>query len=126
LLKLLLAFAIATIGLWLLRYIPDMPTQGDLVYFIGGTILLAFAEVLLSPTIHAIIVRYSNPRFYAILFAVYYGAIHLQHLLIAFLPYSITGDEAPVLTIGILLLEVAAAMIALALFAKRIFKLEIG
>jgi POT family proton-dependent oligopeptide transporter len=65
--KLLIGFVFGAIALGILLFIPEVPEESHIPYFLISLLFLAVSEIHIAPIIQSILTQYSNPKYLAIL-----------------------------------------------------------
>jgi len=86
--KLAIGFILAAISFLILYFIPEIPTESHIpVYFIS-LFILSIAEVFISPIVHSVLTKYTNPKYLAIVIS------------LSFIPTKILGLGMGLLNMG--------------------------
>lgn len=65
--KLSIGFLIASASFAILLFVPQSPTDGDITIFVISVLLLALAELHISPIVYAVVTRYCSSKYLAIM-----------------------------------------------------------
>lgn len=65
--KLAMGFIFATLSYVTIFLIPELPSEQHLYYYLFSFLLMSIAEMHVSPVIYAILTRYGNPKYLAII-----------------------------------------------------------
>jgi len=65
--KLMIGFIFGVISFGILFLIPEVPTEQHTITYLISLLFLAISEIHISPIIHSILTKYSNPKYLAIL-----------------------------------------------------------
>jgi len=66
--KLLLGFVFGAMSYGILLYLPEVPSEQHLTLYITSLVLLGMAEVHIAPMFGAVVTKYANPKYLAIMF----------------------------------------------------------
>lgn len=65
--KLLIGCIFGAIAFGILLFIPEIPKENHTIYFLTSSLFLGISETHISPIIHSVLTKYSNPKYLAIL-----------------------------------------------------------
>lgn len=107
--KLILGFIFGVISFLILLTIPDVPTEKHTIIYLIAILFLGISEIHISPIVHSILTKYSNPKYLAILIGL---SLIIAKLFIAF--FGLFNDrffENPVLGLkfGIITLTIVCS-----------------
>ena len=82
--KLMIGFIFGAISFGILFLIPEIPTEQDVVLYLGSLFFLSVSEIHIAPIIHSILTQYSNPKYLAILISLAFIPTRLFSVMIGF------------------------------------------
>lgn len=66
--KLMLGFLFGAISYGILLYLPELPNDQHIAFYLLSLLLLGLSEVHIAPIISSVVTKYSNPKYLAIIF----------------------------------------------------------
>lgn len=79
--KLLIGFISAVISFSILLIIPEKVTEQHFILYVVAILLLAISEVHIAPIVYSILIKYSNPKYLAIMMSLSFFAVRLFNLM---------------------------------------------
>lgn len=70
--KIALGFILTAIGIGLCFYLPEIANESKIYLILTNLILVSLGEALIAPTVNALITKYTNPNYLAIVFSIIY------------------------------------------------------
>lgn len=107
--KIAFGFLLGAASLGIILLFPSSPTEGYFLPYMLFLILMAMAEILISPSIYTTITRYANPKYLAIIFSFVFIPIQFANTYVGFLTADDTAEPFQTVSIA------AGCMLLLAL-----------
>ncbi|MBC8754764.1 MFS transporter [Kordia sp. YSTF-M3] len=76
-LKITIGFICAALSFYILLLVPEVPTEQYFYILLAAIFFIGMAEILIGPTIYAIITKHSNPKYLAIVMSVFFIIVRL-------------------------------------------------
>jgi POT family proton-dependent oligopeptide transporter len=70
--KIALGFILTAIGIGLCFYLPEIANESKIYFILINFILVSLGEALIAPTVNALITKYTNSNYLAIVFSIIY------------------------------------------------------
>ena len=117
--KLILGFIFGAIAFWIMFSIPETPTKWHFVNYLTSLLFLGIAEILVTPIVYAILTKYSNPKYLAILFSLVFLSVKLISVVFSYFNDKFYDEPIIGLETGIIgMFSIGIGLIAFVLFRK--------
>ena len=118
-LKLTLGFIFGAIAFWFMFLIPETPTKSHFFNYLTSLLFLGIAEILVTPIVYAILTKYSNPKYLAILFSLVFLSVKLISIVFSYFNDKFYDKPIIGLETGIIgMFSIGIGLIAFVLFKK--------
>lgn len=94
--KLMIGFIFGVISFGILFLIPEIPTEQHAVFYLISLLFLSISEIHISPIIHSILTRFSNPKYLAILISLVFIPTRLFSVMIGLFNEKLYDSPNPI------------------------------
>ncbi|AUC80718.1 MFS transporter [Lacinutrix sp. Bg11-31] len=118
--KLMIGFIFGAISFGILFLIPEVPNEQHAILYLLSLLFLGISEIYISPIIHSILTKYSNPKYLAILISLAFLPTRLIALIFGLFNERFYENPVLGLKFGIITMTVISiGLIALVFWNKK-------
>lgn len=114
--KLTIAFIFGVISFGILLLIPETPTESHTIIYLLSLLFLSISEIHISPIIHSVLTKNSNPKYLAILISLAFIPTRLFSMIFSMFSENFYGNPIFFLQLGLIVMLIMS--IGLILFMK--------
>lgn len=82
--KIATGFLLGAVSFGIILLFPKNPTEQYFIPFIISILLLSMAEILITPSVHTMVIRYGNPKYLALIFSLFFIPIQVANTYASF------------------------------------------
>lgn len=106
--KLAVGFIFGILSFGMLFFIPEIPSEQHVVFYLTSLIFLAISEIHIAPIIHSVLTKYANPKYLAILISLAFLPTKLISLFFGLFSNRIYDEPLLGIKIGIIGMTIIA------------------
>jgi POT family proton-dependent oligopeptide transporter len=121
--KITIGFISAALSFYILLLIPEVPNEQHFYILLAAIFFIGMAEILIGPTIYAIIIKYSNPKYLAIVASIFFIIVRLFISLGIYIKTMLNEDAALTLEFTLAgMVAMAVILIVGVTFGKKLLR----
>ncbi|WP_108869821.1 MFS transporter [Aquimarina aquimarini] len=124
-LKLAIGFISGTIAFAILLLIPDTVSETTLILYLTSLLFLNISEIHIAPILYSILIKYSNPKYLAIIISIAFVPIKLFSLIITpFNEYLNSNSSFTLILTMVVMFLISISLVIAILISKNMSKKE--